>query len=207
MKKKTLLIAVAAIVLAVVTAASVTVAWLNAESDTVTNTFTYGNIAISLDETSEYAQATQITGGMKFDKVIPGDTISKEPVITVETGSELCYVYVLVTNNLVLDNLANAVTYDIITDATQPEYWTVVKTIGNSVLYRYSATIDASTAAKTVTVFENVSFAGALTVADVNALAAIEDGIVIKAYAHQAEHALPDDADTAATTWATNNAN
>lgn len=62
-----------------------TVAWLTDKTDPITNTFTYGDINITLQET---------TG--KDYKIIPGVNIAKNPSVTVEGGSEPCYVFVKV---------------------------------------------------------------------------------------------------------------
>ncbi len=207
MKKKALLIAVVAIALAVVTAASVTVAWLTAESNEVTNTFTYGDIQIELWETDLEGKKT--SEGVTFAGVIPGDEVSKDPTITVKEVSEKCYVYVLITNNLVLADKSVSPVAEYNIDAAS---WTKVQDIGtNSVLYRYNSTVDPSTDTSNdgvdVGVFTTVTFSKALSSANVRELENITEGIVIKAYAHQAEHAELDDANTAAITWATTNAN
>ena len=62
-----------------------TLAWLTAESDTVTNTFTLGDIDIDLDETT----------GSNYT-MIPGNTIGKNPKVTVTAGSEDCWLFVKV---------------------------------------------------------------------------------------------------------------
>lgn len=62
-----------------------TLAWLTATTDTVVNTFTVGDIDIDLTETtgSEY-------------KLMPGEKVAKDPMVTVKAGSEKCYVFVKV---------------------------------------------------------------------------------------------------------------
>lgn len=62
---------------------SYTIAYLISSSKPVENTFTAGNIAITLNETtgSEY-------------KMAPGAEIIKDPTITVEANSETAYLYV-----------------------------------------------------------------------------------------------------------------
>ena len=58
------------------------VAWLMATSETITNTFTYGDINITLEETTtDY-------------KMVPGNQIAKDPKVTVAAGSEDCYLFV-----------------------------------------------------------------------------------------------------------------
>ena len=63
-----------------------TLAWLVTAPKTVTNTFTAGNINIDLKET-------------KTDfKMVPGNYIEKDPIITVDGGSEPCWLFVKVTS-------------------------------------------------------------------------------------------------------------
>lgn len=65
-----------------------TLAWLTDTTDPVTNTFTTSNIDIDLTET---------TGGDRKEyKMVPGYTIEKDPTVTVEAGSEACYLFVKV---------------------------------------------------------------------------------------------------------------
>lgn len=61
-----------------------TLAWLTAKTDSVTNTFTVGNVDITLAETTtDY-------------KMVPGNTIDKDPKVTVKGGSEACWLFVKV---------------------------------------------------------------------------------------------------------------
>ena len=62
-----------------------TVAWLTDKTTAVTNTFTYGNINITLAETT----------GTSY-KIIPGVNITKDPKVTVKGGSEDCWLFVKV---------------------------------------------------------------------------------------------------------------
>lgn len=78
-------IALLALVLVIGCVAGGTVAWLVATTDTVTNTFTYGNINIDLTETT----------GTDY-KIIPGTNIEKDPKVTVTAGSEACWLFVKV---------------------------------------------------------------------------------------------------------------
>lgn len=65
-----------------------TVAWLTDKTDPITNTFTYGDINIELWEET----------GNNY-KIVPGVNIKKDPKVTVEAGSEPCYVFVKVDEN------------------------------------------------------------------------------------------------------------
>lgn len=79
------LVLVLALTLIVGVAGGATFAWLTAKSDTVTNTFTYGDINIDLAEST----------GSDY-KIIPGVDIRKDPKVTVKAGSEACWLFVKV---------------------------------------------------------------------------------------------------------------
>ena len=76
-----------ALVLALGCAVGGTIAWLTAQTGKVTNTFTYGNINIELNETKPANQQA---------KIIPGQGIDKNPEVTVKPGSEACWLFVKV---------------------------------------------------------------------------------------------------------------
>ena len=69
-------VALLALVLVIGCVAGGTVAWLVAKTDPVVNTFTYGDINITLAETT----------GPDY-KIIPGKDIEKDPKVTVTAGS------------------------------------------------------------------------------------------------------------------------
>lgn len=79
------LVLVLALALIVGVAGGATFAWLTAKSDTVVNTFTYGDINITLAEKT----------GSDY-KIIPGVDIKKDPLVTVKAGSEACWLFVKV---------------------------------------------------------------------------------------------------------------
>jgi len=70
-----------------------TVAWLAAETTPVINTFTYGDIDITLEETD-----TNLDGDNDINTneyvMIPGKEITKDPKLTVLANSENCWVFV-----------------------------------------------------------------------------------------------------------------
>ena len=78
-----LVVAMLAVTLLIGCAIGGTVAWLTAKTDPVVNTFTYGDINITLAETT----------GNSY-KIIPGVNITKDPKVTVEADSEACYLFV-----------------------------------------------------------------------------------------------------------------
>lgn len=65
-----------------------TLAWLVTKTDPVVNTFTAGNINITLTEPKYNKDNIENYKA----KIIPGDKIEKDPTVTVEAGSEDCYV-------------------------------------------------------------------------------------------------------------------
>ena len=69
-----------------------TVAWLTAKTNPVVNTFTAGDINITLEETT----------GNTY-KMVPGNTIEKDPKVTVEAGSEASWLFVKVEKSTNFD--------------------------------------------------------------------------------------------------------
>ena len=105
MKKKTLAL-VLALTLLVVGVVGGTLAWLTDQTAEVKNTFTVGDINIDLTETTtDY-------------KMVPGNTIAKDPTVTVKANSEACWLFVKVTES---ENLNNFITYTIANGWTELE--------------------------------------------------------------------------------------
>ena len=95
-------IAMLALVLVIGCAVGGTIAWLTAQTDPVVNTFTYGDINITLEETKP---------DNKQAKIIPGVDIAKDPKVTVKKDSEACWLFVKVEEEGTF--VANKVTYSI----------------------------------------------------------------------------------------------
>ena len=80
-----------------------TLAYLKDDA-TVTNTFTVGKVVISMDEAAvnEYGEALsgEARRGTNTYKLIPGHTYDKDPTIHVEKGSEDCWLFVKVVNEI-----------------------------------------------------------------------------------------------------------
>ena len=97
MKKK--LMTVLALVLVIAMSVAGTYAYLTSQ-DTVTNTFTVGNVAITLDEAEVDANGNVVSND-RVDansyKLLPGHTYNKDPMVTVLAGSESSYVKMTVT--------------------------------------------------------------------------------------------------------------
>lgn len=71
-----------------------TLAWLTADGGSVTNTFTKSDIGIKLEETKPVD---------KTAPMVPGWTIEKDPKVTVEDGSEDCWLFVKITESIMPD--------------------------------------------------------------------------------------------------------
>lgn len=98
--KKAIIAAVCAVMLVVGSIAG-TMAYLTS-TDTVTNTFTVGNVQIKLDEAKANEDGTLYdNGATRVDansyKLLPGHTYKKDPMVTVLSGSESSYVKMTVT--------------------------------------------------------------------------------------------------------------
>lgn len=98
-----------------------TVAWLTAQTDTVTNTFTYGDINIDLYE-HNYDASTNSLGTKKVKevedyKIIPGVNLPKDPTVEVKANSEACWLFVKVEKTGTF--VENKVTYSIADGWTQ----------------------------------------------------------------------------------------
>lgn len=169
-------IALLALVLVIGCVAGGTVAWLVATSDTVTNTFTYGNIDITLTETT----------GTSY-KIIPGTDITKNPKVTVKAGSEACYLFVKVEESGTF--VADKVTYAI------DKGWKALEG-EKGVYYREVAAVTADT---DFSVLEGnkITVKDTLTKGDIKDIAATNPTLTFTAYAVQKENI-----DNAADAWA-----
>lgn len=173
---KTLIVALA-VMLVVGCAVGGTLAWLTDTTGPVVNTFTVGNIDIDLAETTtDY-------------KMVPGATISKDPKVTVKSGSEACCLFVQVTES---DNLGSFISY------TVDSNWTALSGV-SGVYYREVA---AATADVEFSVLTNnqVTVKNSVTKDMMDAItnqSATDPTLTFKAYAVQKAGF-----DTAADAWA-----
>ena len=145
MKKKVL--SIVAVVLVLCCAIGGTLAWLTDKTASVKNTFTVGYINIELTETTTNY------------KMVPGNTISKDPKVTVKANSEACWLFVKVEKSANFDSF---MTYDM------ADGWTELPSV-TGVYYREVA---ATTAATDFSVLkgDSVSVKDTVTKADLNAL-------------------------------------
>lgn len=142
-----------------------TIAWLTAETDTVTNTFTYGDINIELFE-HEYNATTNTldtekeTTEVNNYKIIPGVNLPKDPTVRVKAGSEACWLFVKVekTGTFVTDK----VTYSVKTDDGE---WTALPGV-DGVYYREVGAVTENTTFKVLT-GDQVTVSDSLTKEDI----------------------------------------
>ena len=99
-KARRALLALSLVLVTMLVAVGGTIAWLTDTTSAITNTFTGSDVSITLTETK------------KDFKMVPGATIEKDPKVTVEAGSEDCWLFVKVEKSSVLDKY---ITYTIAT--------------------------------------------------------------------------------------------
>ena len=174
---KALLLSLCALLLVAVSVFS-TIAFLKS-SDSVTNTFTVGKVAITLDEAkvNAYGVADTAAGRVKENtyKLIPGHKYTKDPTVHVTADSEKCYVFVKVDNGIAaLEGSSNTIASQIATNG-----WTPV-TGETNVYYK---TVEATTTGADLTVFSSFTLAN-----DANSKAEWDSQdikVVVTAYAVQ----------------------
>ena len=98
-RSKALLLTLCAVLLVAATIFG-TMAYLTS-TDTVTNTFTVGKVNIKLDEAKANPDGSLVEGADRVKansyKLLPGHIYSKDPMVTVLSGSESSYVKMTVT--------------------------------------------------------------------------------------------------------------
>lgn len=167
-----------------------TLAWLIAE-DTVTNTFTYGDINIELTETDTGLDADDNDKTNEYE-MVPGNSITKDPKVTVEADSEDCYLFVQLNKS---DNFDNFMTYEV--DAN---VWTALTGVEN--VYYKSVDKDVDDQEFSVLLGDKVNVKDGVTKEMLNALTdATYPELTITAYGVQRDADI-DAIDTVEEAWA-----
>lgn len=179
-----------------------TLAWLSDQSETVTNTFTVGDIDIELKEHDLEADGNlnnnkEVTSVDTY-KIVPGDNQPKDPFVRFTKDSEPCWLFVKVEekNNTVGDK--KYVTYTV--DASG---WTELTDVGGVTGVYYKKLETQTNANTTYSILTNnqVSYSNALTKADLDTVTdSTKPQLVFTAYAVQLEAA-----ESAAAAWAVAN--
>ena len=173
--KKTLTVLLA-LVLVIAMSVAGTMAYLTS-SDEVVNTFTVGNVKITLDE----ADVDNSTDGKDRDqansyKLIPGYEYAKDPIVHVDANSENFWLFVQVDNQIAaIEDADKSVASQMANND-----WTVVDATNN--VYAYKDIVSANA---NVPVFTTFTVAGTV---DNTTLATYNNKtIVVTAYAVQAD--------------------
>lgn len=182
--KKTLTVLLA-LVLVIAMSVAGTMAYLT-DKDTVTNTFTVGNVKITMDEQdtdhdTNTADNVVVNGETRDKansyKLIPGHTYDKDPIVRVAAGSEDCWLFVKVDNQIAtIEDADKSVASQMATNG-----WTLEDAANN--IYSYKSIVSAGA---NVPVFTNFTIDGEV----INTALAAYNGktIVVKAYAVQADN-------------------
>ncbi len=206
--KKILVTVVAALLLMTVTVMG-TLAYLTSQTADVINTFTVGAVQITLDEakTDEYGKvdetATERVLANAY-KIVPGQKYSKDPTVHVTVGSEPCYLFVRVVNQVkeyeagYVEDATEDVKKSTIAAQMEADGWKQLMVNENAVenVYYYAGKgtdvdvngvkVDARKAKIDVRVFESVTLKGAIKAADMDTLK--NKNITITAYAIQSDN-------------------
>lgn len=202
--RKALLLTTCALALVAISVGA-TLAYLT-DTEKVVNTFTVGKVGITLNESDVYEENDTIPAGMKHGvdresetrtngnvyHLIPGYTYVKDPIVTVDAGSDSCYVFVKVENGIA-DIEA---TENTIADQIAANKWEPLDDVQN-VFWKLSKKADNDRVLK---VFESFTINSASNNAAI--LANQNDKVNVTAYAIQSEGF-----DTAALAWAAGNWN
>lgn len=174
-----------------------TLAWLMDTSNTVTNTFTVGDIAIELKEhtlVNGTLSNTEATANVEDTyKIVPGTEQPKDPFVRFTENSEACWLFVKIEeeNNTVANKNYKYVTYNV------DSAWTPLT--GETGVYYMDLTSAGITAGtvKNILADKKVTYDESLTKEELAAAATANPQLIFTAYAVQKEAA-----ETAATAWA-----
>ena len=204
MKRKAI-VAVVALVLVLCCAMGGTLAWLVDSTTEVKNTFTYGDINISLwehklNEDGLTLSEDVFTGAEQTGfKMIPGNKIKKDPTVTVEADSEASWLFVKIEES---ENFDDFMTYSIAGGWTRLTEDTKGNAISDLIYWRE---VDVSNEQQAFEVLEDneVSVLGTVTKDNLNALDANDANnyptLTFTAYAVQRDTNIA----TAAQAWDT----
>ena len=172
--KRKMVIVLFAMVLIMGLVVNQTLAWLTDKTEDVVNTFTYGDINITLTETT----------GATY-KILPGNDIVKDPKVTVKAGSEPSWLFVkIVEVNWPVTDPLRKVNYTVVSTGG----WSQLKDASNNdVPGVYYREVDAVSDDTDFAVLLNnkITVSNTLTKAEVNAAIALQPKLTFTAYAVQ----------------------
>ena len=177
---KKLIVVIAALSVLLCCVVGGTLAYLRDKTNPVTNTFTYGDINITLTETE------------RTYKMIPGSELPKDPKVTVKAGSEACWLFIQV------DKTNDPDTY--LTYSIDTTVWTELPGV-TGVYYREVSAVSEDTAYPVLT-GNKVVVKEEVTKQMLTAIGTEYPTLTFTAYAVQKENV-----DDVATAWAIANGN
>lgn len=151
MKKRILIMSVA-MALVCVFAVGMTIAYLTSTTETVTNTFTVGNVKITLDEAMVDEMGVPVENADRVTantyKLLPGHTYTKDPTIHVDESSEDCFIRakVTITNasawQTLIEKYAGGDLFEVITGFDDGIWWvnsayTSIDTESDTITYTF----------------------------------------------------------------------
>lgn len=170
MKKRIALVITVVLLLAV--GAYSTIAYLQDLTAPVVNTFTVGNVHLTLSEPS--------WNPLEDHKLVPSASFAKEPTVVVKANGEDCYVATKITIPTMLDPLVSL--------NINTANWILVKTVGEDYYYKYFGLVTASESDKTLEpLFTQVTVLGSVTNEQLAALGITDKQLSVQAFAIQAE--------------------
>ncbi len=201
--KKAMLMTLCAIILVVATVFG-TMAYLTS-TDEVENTFTVGNVKITLDEAKVNTNGSPVEGADRVKaneyKLMPGHTYTKDPTIHVDAASEDCFIRAKVTLTNAKEWIAIATKYadnkvENIIKGTDDNIWWVsqpaVDETANTVTYTFvykneshtdelGKRIWTSTDSKDLVLFNEIAIPGGLTNDELKSVGASKITVVAEA--------------------------
>ncbi len=153
-RSKALVLTLCAVLLVVATVMG-TMAYLTS-TDTVTNTFTVGKVAITLDEAKVNQNGEAVTPAVRVKaneyKLIPGHSYTKDPTVHVAADSEDSYIFVKVENGIAPFEVAGD---KAIANQIEKNQWNDLKGVTDVYYKEYTS----ANAQKDLVVFENFEIA------------------------------------------------
>lgn len=188
-RSKALVLTLCAVLLVVATVMG-TMAYLTS-TDSVTNTFTVGKVALTLDEAKVNLDGTEVANADRVRvneyKLIPGHTYTKDPTVHVTAGSEDSYIFVKVENGIANYEAATETAeggYKNIAAQIAAKSWTALTDVNNVYYKEYTS----KTTQENLVVFENFKIADNANATDTwNGITAENTKITVTAYAVQKE--------------------
>lgn len=195
--KKKILVACLCVALAVLTVAGTTLAYLTSK-DTVTNTFTVGNVKITMDETDTDDSTPDADRDQANSyKLMPGKKYEKDPIVHVANTSENSWIFVKVENGISAFEAATVEGgYKTIADQIKANSWTELTGV-TGVYYKEFTKPTDTTGNTDLAVFQEFQISDTANSVAGWSTIGTSNNIVVTAYAIQKEGFT-----TAAAAWA-----